>query len=73
MLDKSEQKEWKQGAKNARAGMSLSQSYKHIDRYNYDLRAAHKAGWIAMQNYLMLKKIDEEFLKESVDIYRESV
>jgi hypothetical protein len=73
VLYKLEQKEWKHGAKNARAGMSLSQSYKHIDRHDHDLRAAHGEGWIAMQNYLTLKAIDEKFLKESVDICVEKV
>lgn len=72
MLD-TETAEWKLGAKNARAGLSITQSYKHIDRRDYDLRAAHKAGWIAMQNYLLLKEIDKKFLEESVDKYPESV
>lgn len=73
MLDKSEQKEWELGAKNARYGISLSQSYKHIDRYDHDLRAAHRAGWAAMKSYLTLKAIDKTFLKESVDICGEKV
>lgn len=59
-LSGGEEKEWKQGARNARAGTSLSQSYKHIDRYDHDLRAAHRAGWLAMRNYMILKEIDEE-------------
>lgn len=55
-----EDQEWENGARNAKAGFSLSQSYKHIDRYDHDLRAAHKAGWTAMKTYLQLKSIDEE-------------
>ena len=55
-----EDQEWENGARNAKAGFSLSQSYKHIDRYDHDLRASHKAGWTAMKKYLLLKEIDEE-------------
>jgi len=35
--DEELQKEWKLGARNSRAGISLSQSYKHIDRYEHDM------------------------------------
>jgi hypothetical protein len=55
-----EQKEWLQGARNAKAGMSLSQSYKHIHVYDHDLRNAHRQGWVAMQDYQNLKAILEE-------------
>jgi hypothetical protein len=62
MLD-SEIAEWELGARNARAGLSLTQSYKHIDRYDHDLRAAHREGWQAMKSYLTLKEIDDSFSK----------
>jgi hypothetical protein len=62
--DEELQKEWKLGARNFRAGISLPQSCKHIDRYEHDMRNAHKSGWIAMKQYLDLKKIDEEFSKD---------
>jgi hypothetical protein len=29
------------------------------------MRNAHKSGWIAMKQFLDLKKIDEEFSKDS--------
>ncbi len=67
-MTNSELIEWKLGAKNAKAGLSLSQSYKHIHRYDHDMRKIHKAGWISMKHYLMLKEIDE-----TVDIDAESV
>jgi hypothetical protein len=54
-----EQKEWLQGARNAKAGISLTKSYKHIDRYNHDLRSANRAGWLAMMDYQNLKEIFE--------------
>ncbi len=56
--------EWRLGARNRRAGLSLSQSYKHISRYDHKLRAVHKYGWLAMDNYMYLKEVDEEFTKE---------
>jgi hypothetical protein len=52
--------EWENGARKARMGVSLSQSYKHIHKYDHDMRNAHKSGWIAMKEYLTLKEIDEE-------------
>jgi hypothetical protein len=52
--------EWENGARNARMGFSLSQSYKHLHRYDHDMRNVHKDGWIAMKEYLKLKEIDEE-------------
>jgi hypothetical protein len=52
-----EQNQWEFGAKNAKAGISLSQSYKHVDRYNHDLRNAHRDGWLAMKDYIKLKEI----------------
>ena len=67
-MTNSELIEWKLGAKNAKSGLSLSQSYKHIHRYNRDLRKVHKQGWLEMKNYLMLKEIDE-----MVDKHSESV
>ncbi len=57
-------KEWKTGAINRRAGISLSQSYKHIDRYEHELRNIHRNGWLAMDEYLFLKNTDEEFEKK---------
>jgi hypothetical protein len=60
--------EWKLGARNAKAGLSLSKSYKHLYRYDHDMRKTHKDGWIAMKHYLMLKELDE-----MVDIDAESV
>ena len=60
--------EWKLGARNAKSGLSLSQSYKHLDRYNHDMRKVHRDGWLEMKHYLMLKEIDE-----MVDIDKESV
>ncbi len=60
--------EWKLGAKNSKAGLSLSKSYKHLYRYDHDMRKIHKAGWIAMKQYLFLKELDE-----TVDIDAESV
>lgn len=60
-MDIMEQKEWRLGAQNARAGVSLSKSYAHINRYDHDLRACHRQGWVAMQEYLLLKEIDYSF------------
>ena len=57
---KHELDEWENGARNARMGFSLSQSYKHLNRYDHDMRNVHKDGWIAMKEYLKLKEIDEE-------------
>ena len=57
-------KEWSLGARNRRAGLSLSQSYKHIDRYEHELRDIHRNGYLAMDKYLFLKNIDEEFTKK---------
>jgi hypothetical protein len=53
--------EWMLGAKNRRAGFSLSQSYKHINRYDHDVRRLHVDGWQSMDRYLFLKQIDEEY------------
>lgn len=58
--------EWEKGAEGARRGLSLSQSSKYIDRYDHDLRAAHKAGWQAMRDYITLKEIDERITKYGV-------
>jgi hypothetical protein len=55
--------EWMLGAKNRRAGLSLSQSYKHINRYDHDIRHLHVDGWQSMDRYLFLKQIDEEHLQ----------
>jgi len=49
--------EWQLGAKNCRAGLSLTQSYKHLDRYNHDLRGAHQEGYFAMKDFIKLKEI----------------
>lgn len=57
---KLEQDEWENGARNAKIGLSLSQSYKHLHKYDHDMRNVHKDGWIAMKEYLRLKEIDEE-------------
>lgn len=57
-------REWRLGVRNRRAGLSLSQSYKHIDRYDHEIRAVHKSGWTAMDEYLYLKKVDEEFTEK---------
>jgi len=51
--------EWKLGARNAKAGLSLSKSYKHLHRCEHDMRKIRKAGWIAMKHYLILKELDE--------------
>jgi hypothetical protein len=64
----SELAEWKLGARNAKCGLSLSQSYKHLYRYDHDMRKVHRDGWLEMKHYLMLKEIDE-----MVDIDAESV
>jgi hypothetical protein len=56
-------REWRLGARNRRSGLSLSQSYKHIDRYDHDARKVHTDGWRSMDQYLYLKKVDEEFTK----------
>lgn len=53
-------REWQRGARNRRMGLSLSQSYKHINRYEHELRAAHKSGWLSMDQYLFLKELDEK-------------
>jgi len=60
--------EWKLGARNSKAGLSLSQSYKHLYRYDHDLRKVHKDGWIAMKHYLMLKELDETVDKPSESV-----
>lgn len=57
-------REWRLGARNRRAGLSLSQSYKHIDRYDHELRNIHGDGWHSMDRYLYLKKVDEEFTEK---------
>jgi hypothetical protein len=57
-------REWRLGARNRRAGLSLSQSYKHIDRYEHETRIVHSNGWHSMDQYLYLKKIDEEFTEK---------
>ena len=67
-MTNSELIEWKLGAKNAKSGLSLSKSYKHLYRYDHDMRKIHKAGWVAMKQYLILKELDE-----TVDIDAESV
>jgi len=59
MNTKKEQLEWSLGARNCKSGLSLTQSYKHIDHRDYDLRTAHKTGWIAMRDFIELKEIYE--------------
>ena len=56
-----ELREWENGARNCKTGLSLTQSYKHIDRYNHDLRNAHQDGWLAMKDYIELKEIFDAF------------
>lgn len=60
--------EWKLGARNAKAGLSLSKSYKHLRRYDHDMRKIHKAGWIAMKHYLILKELDKTVDKPSESV-----
>jgi hypothetical protein len=69
-MNDDELKEWQTGAKNRKLGLSLTQSSKHIDRYNHDLRKAHKEGWTFMDQYLICKVIDENV---SVNVFYKGV
>jgi hypothetical protein len=44
--------------------LSLSQSYNHIDRCDHETGAMHSNGWHSMDQYLYLKKVDEEFTEK---------
>jgi len=60
--------EFRLGAKNRRAGLSKTQSQKHLGRGYHDDRMENRNGWEAMEIFLLLQDVDDDATMEDIAV-----